>query len=80
MSAPLIFDPAALRKIVDETIPAQLPAGHTSALVGTVDTNGVQVVLSVKKDAGSGILELDGVWKRTWTGQQSVGARLLYSF
>ena len=76
----LIFDPDSLNKVLNETVPAQLPDGHTAALVGTVDANGIQAVLSVKKAVGSSTLECDGVWQRDWSGQQTVGARVLWSF
>lgn len=77
----LIFDPASLQKALDETIPTALPEGHTSALVGTVDSNGVQAAIEVNKDVGTGTVTIQGVYRYTWTTQSSsVGAKVLYSW
>lgn len=77
----LIFDPASLQQALDQTLPAQLPAGHTSALVGTVDATGVQAAIEVNKDLGTGTLTIAGVYQYDWTTKDSsVGAKVLYSW
>lgn len=78
--AVLLFDAATLRKLVEDTIPSTLPPDHTSALVGTVDSAGVGVVVSCKKDTAKGTWEVRGVLKHEWTGGDKAGAQVIWSF
>lgn len=68
-----IFSPEQLAKIVKETLPADAAPGE-SAVVGSVDQHGAQVVASFtfKKK-----WELQAAARHDWdTGQDSVGGRV----
>ena len=73
------FSDAQLQSIITETIPSTLPAGHTSAIVGSVDQNGAQVVASFElgdKDEW----QFQAAAQHTWTGDNEVGARVILSW
>lgn len=75
-----LFSQDQLDKLVADTIPADLPEGHTSAIVGTVDQTGAQVVIGFKKDAVGGTWQAQGAFEHTWAGDNQVGAKLIYSW
>jgi len=75
----MIFGPDQLDAMV-KTIPSDLPDGHTNAIVGGVDQNGVQVVAGFKKDVGSSTWQAQGAFEHTWAGDNQVGARLIVSW
>lgn len=75
-----IFSQAALDQLVEQAIPSDLPEGHNSAIVGTVDQEGAQVVIGFNRDAAGGTWEASGAFRHTWAGDNQVGARLIYSW
>lgn len=75
----LLFDQAALDKQIAAVAPS-IPEGHTSALIGTVDDQGVQAVISIERETAHGRFTAAGVLRHTWTGDNQVGARVIWSF
>lgn len=68
-----IFSPEALKKVIDNTLPADGKTGE-KVVVGTVDQNGAQVVASFKfKEKW----ELQAAARHEWAGDNSVGAKVL---
>lgn len=55
-----------------------VPMGHSNAIVGTVDNTGAQVVVSMKLDADHWTAK--GAIRHDWTGQNIVGASMIYSW
>lgn len=70
---PSIFSQEALSKIVAESLPPDPEKNH--AIVGTVDQHGAQVVAGFKFKDGK--WELQGAARHEWTGEDSVGAKVL---
>lgn len=72
-----IFSQDQLKKVVKDTLTANVPEGHTNAIVGMVDNNGVQVIASFKlKDKWT----LTGAAKHDWDGDNTVGTSVVYSW
>lgn len=73
-----IFSQQQLARIVEETIPAAA-SGFTHVVVGTVDQNGAQVVVGFKKkETSAGIKwELQAAARHDWTGENTIGGRVL---
>lgn len=75
-----IFSQDQLAKAV-AAIPTDLPEEHTSAIVGTVDSTGAEVLVGFQKDAAGGTWQAQGAFRHDWsTNDNSVGARLIYSW
>lgn len=72
------FSPAQLKSIVETTL-AVVPDGHTNAIVGGLDQHGAQVVASFKLGADDRWVA-SGVARHDWTGNNTVGASLVYSW
>lgn len=73
-----IFSPEALAKIVNDTLPSATDKDHTNAIVGGIDQNGAQVVAHFEYDAKRGwVLNADAVARHDWSGDNSVGARVI---
>lgn len=72
-----VFSPAQLKTIVDQTLPL-VPAGRTNAVVGTVDKTGAQVLVTFKSKDEKWLAT--GVARHEWTGENEVGASLIYSW
>lgn len=72
-----IFSPAALDKIVADTLPT-LPEGHTRAIVGGVDQSGAQVV--AKFAFRDNKWQVEAAAKHDWSGDNEVGARVILSW
>lgn len=73
-----IFSPAQLDAIIAETIPT-LPPGHQNAIVGTVDTHGVEVAaLFTLGSSGNWHVKAAGAYG--WNGDASVGASIIDSW
>lgn len=80
MTKPSIFSPEQLAKIVNETIPSELPNGHTNAIVGAVDQTGAKVVASFSLDQKQR-WQLRGAWDHEWeSGNDTVGGQVLVSW
>jgi hypothetical protein len=73
-----IFSPEALAKVVSETLPTDAQPGE-KVVVGTLDQHGAQVVASFKNKANSGGVnwELQAAARHDWSGDNSVGAKVL---
>ncbi len=75
-----IFSADALKKVTDETIKdANLPDGHTNAVVFGVDEEGAKVVAHFvlgKNDHWS----LDGVYQHEWSGDNKIGGDVAFSW
>jgi hypothetical protein len=74
-----VFSQDQLNAIVKETIPSNLPDGHAHAIVGTVDQDGAQVVAGFTLGANQE-WQVDGVFRHTWSGDNAVGAQVIYSW
>lgn len=74
-----IFSPAQLSALA-ATIPPDLPVGHRNALVGGVDSTGAQVVLVFSRPLGVGTFQAQGAIRHDWSGDDSVGAKFMYSW
>lgn len=72
-----IFSPTQLNAIVAKALP-EVPDGHTNAIVGTVDNTGAQVLVSFKSQDSR--WKATGVARHDWTGENEVGASLVYSW
>lgn len=75
-----MFSQDELAKIVNETLPTTLPNGRSSAIVGTVDKNGVGFVAKFDKDTTTGNWELQMAVRRDWNGNTNVGTKVIWSF
>jgi hypothetical protein len=73
-----IFSPEQLDKVIKETIPAELPANHTNAIVGTVDKDGAKVAAHFAFKEDRWILE--GAYQHDWHGDDRAGGRVIYSW
>jgi hypothetical protein len=72
-----IFSPEALDKIVRETLPDQMD-GSTHAVVVTTDQEGATAVASFKRTEATGFnWELQAAAHHDWSGDNSVGARVI---
>lgn len=74
--ATTIFDAAQLAAAVQQTL-LTVPDGHTNALVGSLDPTGAQVLLTLK--AGQG-WDVTAMARHNWSGDNVVGASLIYSW
>lgn len=77
--APLnILTGAQLDTIVRQTLP---PADqeHTFAAVATVDRNGMGVVAEFTKHKGEWAMTAEAYAEHEWSGQNDVGAKLLFT-
>lgn len=76
----LFSRPELARQIAAALADTPMPAGHDSAIIGGVDTNGAQIVLVAKISVKTGTLKISGLARHEWTGDNSVGAAVLYSW
>lgn len=76
--AVLLFDQAALSKAIADVLPL-IPHEHTSAIIGTFDTNGVQAVISVSRPLAGGVFTASGVLRHTWAGDNIAGGSVIWS-
>lgn len=77
MSQPTIFSNAQLAKLVADTVVPQTDPAHTHVVVGTVDQQGAQVVASFKKSGSGAGWELQAAARHDWSGDNSVGGRVI---
>lgn len=73
-----IFSPTQLAQAVATAAPL-VPTGHTNAIIGTVDSTGAQVVL-VLKLGDNDRWRATAVGRHDWTGDDSVGGSVVYSW
>jgi hypothetical protein len=76
---PLTLSPDALKRLVDLALPADPKAGE-KVVVGTVDQTGAQIVASLTFKAGwwkAGRWELQAAAHHRWTGDNTIGAKML---
>jgi len=72
-----IFSPEQLDVLVKNTLPEDARPGE-KIIVGTVDQEGVQVVVGFRKGFGaSGSWDLEAAARHEWDGSNSVGAKIL---
>lgn len=74
----LLLDAATLRATVDKVLP-QIPSGHDNAIIATADAAGAQILVTARLGAGGNWTAM-GVLKHAWTGEDSAGASLMYSW
>lgn len=74
-----IFGAAQLEKVIHDTLPTELPAGHTYALVGMVDKYGARIVTSFKKDVGNHSWEVQGAVWHDWGGDTTAAGKVIFS-
>jgi hypothetical protein len=70
-----IFSKEQLDKLVSETLPPA-SAGHKVAVVGTVDQHGAQIVAGFTSDNNR--WRFNGAFRHDWTGDNTVGAQVMY--
>ena len=70
-----LFSPERLQQVVTETLP-QDDDPRMHLVVGTVDQHGVQILASFKRRPDT-IWELQAVARHDWTGENSVGGRVI---
>jgi flagellar hook assembly protein FlgD len=76
-----MFSNDQLQKLVSETLPVVTsPEGHQNALVGTVNDEGVQVVVALKRNTEHASWEVQGGYKHTWDGDNQAGAKVLVTW
>ncbi len=73
-----VFSPAQLQAIVDAGL-VRVPDGHTNALVGTVDATGAQVIATFKLGPSNN-WDVTAAGRHEWTGDNEVGASVIYSW
>lgn len=79
MSKASIFSSEQLDKIVADTMPADAKPGE-KVVIGTLDQHGAQVMASFKlqkNEFGGPSWELQAAARHEWTGENSVGAKVL---
>jgi hypothetical protein len=74
-AAVTIFSQEQLTKLVADTLPPP-SAGHTIAVVGTVDQHGAQVVAGFTSDNQR--WRFNGAFRHDWNGDNTVGAQVMY--
>lgn len=72
--------PELARQIAAALADTPLPDGHDSAIIGGVDTTGAQIVLVAKISVKTGALKISGIARHEWSGDNQVGASVLYSW
>jgi hypothetical protein len=73
-----IFSPAALDKIVKDTIPMIVDSSHTHAIIAGLDKDGCQVLAHFQVDAhGNWVLDADTIVRHVWAGDTQVGAHVV---
>lgn len=76
MKALTIFSAAQLTKLVNDTMPKDAqPGDHITVL--TVDQAGAQIAASFKLKADKVTWDLQAAARHDWTGENSVGAKIL---
>lgn len=71
-----MFNRKDLEKIVEKVIPSE--SGRTNAIILTADENdGMAVTIKMKF---RGRWEMEGVFKRDWTGDIGAEAKVVYSW
>ena len=68
-----LFTPEALQAIIQK-LPPDAADGKTHTLVGTVDSNGVQVALAMKF---SDTWTVQGVFQHDWSGDNAAAAKII---
>lgn len=77
----ILFSQAQLDAHIAKVLP-MIPAGDNNAIIGTTDDTGAQVVLTVKfkSEDDRRHFSVNAVGRHEWTGDNSVGASLIYSW
>lgn len=68
-----LFTPEALQQIIQK-LPPEPNDGKTHSLIGSVDSQGVQVAVVMKF---ADTWQVQGVVKHDWNGDNTVGAKLI---
>lgn len=73
----MILGSAELRRLIDETLPADAAPGE-KIVVGMVNQQGAQIVASFKKTGShQESWEVQAAARHDWNGDNSVGAKVL---
>lgn len=72
-----VLTPSQVQSLINTMPP--LPSNHTNAIVGTLDQNGAQVLASFKMGPGDKWIAT-GAARHEWSGQNEVGASVIYSW
>lgn len=75
--ATTFFSPSQLKSIVDKTL-TDIPEGHTNAIVGTIDSQGAQIVVAFKTQDEHWVAT--GTVKHDWSGDNIAAANVIYSW
>ena len=73
-----LFSQDQLATAVAAALPL-VPDGHTNAVIGIVDAKGVQVIVTMKL-GDHDRWQATGYGRHEWTGDNQVGASLVYSW
>ncbi len=73
-----IFSTDDLKSLADKAL-TTVPDGHSNAIVGTVDQSGAQVVV-IAKLGPSNNWDVTGAARHDWSGDNEVGASVIYSW
>lgn len=68
-----MFSQEALTRLVERTVPAE----RTNAIIGTVDKDGVALVVKMQKGDR---WTVEAAFRRDWGGDLSAGAKVMYSW
>lgn len=68
-----LFNAKELAKLVEQVVPED----RTNAVVGTVDVDGIAVVVKMTKGTH---WTVEGAFKRDWGGDVTTGAKCIYSW
>lgn len=77
--AVLMFGKAELDAQIARIAP-QIPAGDDNALIGSVDEQGIQAVILLKREINGGTLKAAGILRHTWAGDNQAGGALIFSW
>lgn len=73
----IILNSSQIDEIIAETVPA-LPEGHTHAIVGTVDQDGLKVAAVMASH--NQVWQLRAAFEHAWDGTNSIGAKVIASW
>lgn len=73
----ILFSPEQLA-VAAKTVNNLVPDGHTNAVVGTVDSSGAQVLLTMKRRESRWVAT--AIARHDWTGDNALGASVVYSW
>lgn len=74
-----LFSAAQLQRVLTETLPEVLPAGHTNAIVVRADDTGAHIATLVSLGSG-GHWQIKAAGEYLWTGEKRIGLEVIDSW